>query len=261
MMIKISTEKIYNSYLIESYDYNNVKKSIKEFAILVGFDKNLVEANTHPDIVYLEYDDKIIPVSDIRNLVIDTVNYTPKVADRKLYIIYDAKNLSDITQNALLKTLEEPPTFVTFFLVTSNLNKLFDTVKSRCQILKDTVEIDYKQLLSLEYIDDALVELSNIKYSPIYLKNDFIEKVLYTENDLSNIIRLYRLALKDALLYKTTLSKNKIEMREKEEVIISIANSLTFDELGKLIDKIDRLSLINSYNVNKKLALFSFLQL
>ena len=151
-MIKFSNEKIYNAYLIETYNYENIKRAIFDFAISHGFDRHLVEAGTHPDIITLEAENSIIPLKEIRQKIINTVDFAPTLADKKFYIIYDAKNIVEASENAMLKTLEEPPEFVSFFLVTDNISSLLDTIKSRCQILKDTDDIDYKKVhnLSLE---------------------------------------------------------------------------------------------------------------
>lgn len=260
-MIKFLNDKIYNAYLIESSNYNTVKDKIMDLAINNGFDRKLVEASTHPDIVTIECIDKIIPIADLRTKIIDKVYYTPKVAERKFYIISDAKNLSEASQNAMLKTLEEPPWFVSFFLISNNVNAILSTIKSRCQLLKDTDDINYKELLSVSFFDDALLLLANIKYIAIYEKMNFVENAIESSAELLNLIRIYRLAIRDALLYKITLSKKNLLLREKEDTIISIANSLNFEEFGMLSDGLDKLSLMDNYNVNKKLAAFNFLNI
>lgn len=258
-MIYFSNNKIHNAYLIETYNYESVKKSIIDFAILHGFDKNLIDAGTHPDIVFIESKDKIIPIDTIRKEVLDTTYLTPKIADRKFYIIYDAKNIMEASENAMLKTLEEPPQFVSFFLVTDNVNALLPTTKSRCQIIKDTSDVDYKDILSLPYVDDAIRSLANIKYDLAGEKMSFIEEALSENNNLKKLIKIYRLAIRDALIYKITLSKNKMILREKEDLIIAIAETLSMEELGRLVDKLNTLSLASNYNVNKEIATLSFL--
>lgn len=258
-MIKLSTEKIYNAYIIETYNYTQVRNQLIDFAVNLGFDKRLIEAGTHPDMTFIESTDKVISIKDIREKLIDSVTLTPQIADRKIYVVYDAKNIMESTANAMLKTLEEPPEFVSIFLVTENANSLLPTIRSRCQIIKDAEDFDYKNLLELEYFDDALKTLSNIKYELAGEKTDFIDKVLNDDYNLKNLIRIYRYAVRDALVYKTTLSKKKIILREKEDYIISISESFTLEELGTLIDKLDKLSLADSYDVNKRIAALDFL--
>jgi len=258
-MIKISDEKIYNAYLIETYNYPYVKKTITDFAISQGFDRNLIEAGTHPDITFIESENKLIPIDTIREGIINNAYLSPRLADRKFYILYDAKNIMDASKNAMLKTLEEPPEFVSIFLVTSNADTLPETIKSRCQIIKDTDDLDYKKYLEVEFIDDALNILSNVKYSLPGDKMNFIENTITDDNDFKNLISIYRLALRDALIYKTTLSKKRIILREKEEAIMAIAEALSLEELGALVDKLNVLSEASAYNINKKIATFNFL--
>lgn len=259
-MIRLLDDKIYNAYMIETYNYENVKKIIIEFAVHNGFDKKLIDAGTHPDIIFLEQSDKLIPVDEVRSKIINTVNYTPKISDRKFYIIYDAKNLNEVSQNAMLKTLEEPPDFVSFFLITKNINSILYTIRSRCQVLKDNDDIDYKEILDIDYLDSAINIFANIKFETIGDKMNFVDNVVEKDVNLKKLIRIYRIIIRDALMYKITLSKKKIFLREKEEQIIQIANTFTLEELGRFIDKLDRMSLMNEYPVNKKLVAFNFLE-
>src|SRR3954470_7903862 len=71
-------------------------------------------------------------IDDIRE-IIDAVRYTPVSARYKIYIIDEVHMLSKQAFNGLLKTLEEPPQHVKFFLATTEVNKVPVTVLSRCQ--------------------------------------------------------------------------------------------------------------------------------
>lgn len=260
-MINFSNEKIHNAYLIETYNYESIKSNIIDFAEKFGFDQKLIEAGTHPDIFFIESEDKTISVDTIRNDVIDKIYFTPKIAERKFYIIYDAANIKEESQNAMLKTLEEPPDFVSIFLVTKNISKLLDTIKSRCQIIKDTEDVNYEKILTLSYIDDAFKIIGNLKYDSPGDKMKFVDEVLDEDTNLNNFIKLFRLIIRDSLIYKTTLSKNHLLLKGKEELISSIAYTYSLEEFGKLADKLDDLSYAcNQYNVNKKIAAFNFLE-
>ncbi len=90
-------------------------------------------AGIHPDISTLSPQEGRagILVGQARELRSDAF-VIPNEADRKVYIIDPADKLNPQAQNALLKVLEEPPSFVTFLLVTDNANALLETVRSRC---------------------------------------------------------------------------------------------------------------------------------
>ena len=70
-------------------------------------------------------------VDDVRELI-DTVAYPPSIAEKKVYIIDEVHMLSQGAFNALLKTLEEPPSHVIFIFATTDPNKIPKTILSRC---------------------------------------------------------------------------------------------------------------------------------
>ncbi len=74
-------------------------------------------------------------IDDIRELR-ERVKLAPSVGKRKIYIVDEVHMLTNEAFNALLKTLEEPPAHVTFILCTTELHKVPDTIKSRCQVCK-----------------------------------------------------------------------------------------------------------------------------
>lgn len=90
-----------------------------------------VSEQMHPDVVRIPPDVKI---SDLRRILADISVY-PSEGGRKVYIIDDAENLGALQQNALLKSLEEPPDFVVFILICRSAESLMQTVRSRCVIL------------------------------------------------------------------------------------------------------------------------------
>ena len=156
-MISIPKNRIYNAYIIETYNYESAKKAIKEFAILNGFEKAYVDTDNHPDIFYLETEENI-KIETIRRDIVESSIYAPKIANYKIYVIYDAVNMEVRAEDTILKTLEEPPDFDIFFLVTSNANKFLETIRSRCFIIKDQEENDYKKLLELDYMKDLYLK-------------------------------------------------------------------------------------------------------
>ena len=95
-----------------------------------------IARGVHADMVILEPGDtgtiKIEPVRD----VIDRANYRPFEGRRRVVIIDEADALVDAAQNALLKTLEEPPRASVFILVSSMPDLLLSTVRSRCRPLR-----------------------------------------------------------------------------------------------------------------------------
>jgi DNA polymerase-3 subunit delta' len=95
-----------------------------------------IARGTHPDIVVVEPGDSgAIKIDQIRD-VIDRASYRPFEARRRLVIADDADAMLDAAQNALLKTLEEPPPASVFVLVSAMPDLLLPTVRSRCPRLR-----------------------------------------------------------------------------------------------------------------------------
>lgn len=94
-------------------------------------------------------------VDNIREIV-DEVSYSPAEGKYKVYIIDEVHMLSIGAFNALLKTLEEPPSYVIFILATTEVHKLPITILSRCQ------RYDFKRI-SIDTISDRLQELMKLE--------------------------------------------------------------------------------------------------
>ena len=98
--------------------------------------KSCIEFNTHnnPDFTVIEADGNTIKTDQIRELV-KKVYEKPIVSNKKVYIINDSNLMTKEAQNSLLKTLEEPPAYMTIILVGRNESSFLTTIKSRCTIL------------------------------------------------------------------------------------------------------------------------------
>ena len=81
--------------------------------------------------INLADDENSIKIDTIRELQ-KKIQELPIVSNRKVYIINDSEYMTKDAQNCLLKTLEEPPSFVTLILIVSNENMILNTIKSRC---------------------------------------------------------------------------------------------------------------------------------
>lgn len=88
-----------------------------------------------PDIFTIEKNGASVKVDQIRELG-QGVRYLPNELDHKIYIIEDTHTMTAQAQNALLLTLEEPPSYIIFFLLCEAEEKLLETVKSRAPILR-----------------------------------------------------------------------------------------------------------------------------
>ena len=109
------------------------------------------ELGTHPDDIYEIDAASNRGIDDVRALR-DAVHTLPFHSVYKIYIIDEVHMLTKEAFNALLKTLEEPPKHVIFILATTEIEKLPETIVSRCEVYrfkKPTIEILSKQVLSV----------------------------------------------------------------------------------------------------------------
>ncbi len=163
---------------------------IGKFSLAKEFAKELLHTDNvdnHPDfkVISKMEDKKDILVEQVRRELIDDVYVVPAAGDRKVYIIDDAESLNIASQNTLLKTLEEPPRYITIILVASNISAFLTTILSRVnQIpfegvskneLKQFVYEKYNTSLSdniLDYLDGSIGNAINL------IENNTQEKLL-----------------------------------------------------------------------------------
>ena len=105
------------------------------------------EGGNHPDIIWVTHEKpNSISVDDIREQVNNTIMIKPYQGPYKVYVIDHADIMTPQAQNALLKTIEEPPQYAVIMLLTENAEMLLPTIASRCVMLK------------LRYIRDILIK-------------------------------------------------------------------------------------------------------
>lgn len=108
------------------------------------------DADVHPDYKVIMPQKNVISIEQIRDLIED-IYKKPYISDRKVYLLSDAQTMTMQAQNALLKTLEEPPIYSVIILLTTNIDSLLPTVTSRCLIYK-------LKPLSASIIERVLIE-------------------------------------------------------------------------------------------------------
>jgi DNA polymerase-3 subunit delta' len=111
----------------------------------------LLDPSPHPDLVWLAPRGAQHLVEEVRERVIRAAAYRPFEGGKRVFVVEDAEAMRDESQNALLKTLEEPPEFVHLILLSSEPEALLETIASRCQ------PVDFAPL-SAEVLEAALGE-------------------------------------------------------------------------------------------------------
>jgi DNA polymerase III subunit gamma/tau len=92
----------------------------------------MITVGTHPDVIEMDAASDS-GVDDVREKIVEVVSYAPMMAKYKVFIIDEVHDLSAKAFDALLKTVEEPPSHLVFILATTEFNKVPATIRSRCQ--------------------------------------------------------------------------------------------------------------------------------
>ncbi len=96
----------------------------------------LLDPSPHPDLVWLAPRGAQHLVEEVRERVIRAAAYRPYEGGKRVFVVEAAEAMRDESQNALLKTLEEPPQYVHLILLSSEPGALLETIASRCQTVE-----------------------------------------------------------------------------------------------------------------------------
>lgn len=200
-------------------------------------------------------------VDEVRKLI-ETVNYLPTKLNKKIYIIDEAHMLSNSAWNALLKTIEEPPSHVIFIFATTEVNKIPMTIISRCQRF-DFAQLNLDSLVELitfvtnkENIlisNDACIKIAQLSEGSARDCLSILQQVAnYSDNNITieHINEIFGLM---ALDFKIDLLNSFGEPSKINEVVVSLENNVSnYLMLAKdLIDILmDKLIYIKTNNVN-----------
>ena len=209
-------------------------------------------------------------VDDVRD-IIDEVNKKPFEGDKKVIIIHQGNKLTIQAQNALLKTIEEPPTEVYIIILCESLELILDTIKSRCEIYKLTPLTKdelYKYIAIKGYDYSEEKKSSAIAFSEgipgridryfsdtelqdlrdkivdllLQLTNNEIEAILEKEEQLvsykqnkEEVINVLSSFIRDILVNKEVYNENLIINRDKIKEIERLTNEMSFKKLNKML--------------------------
>jgi len=197
---------------------------------------------------------KFFSVDQVRT-IIEEVNKKPYESDKKVIILHNADKMTSQAQNALLKTIEEPPVGVFLILLCEKKENILDTIKSRCQAYKlsRVSDDDIEKFLTRENLNISSKDIETAKVFSDGIPGraeDFINNSLYSEIR-ETIIRMFIESnendLPTFLKYKDFLVKNKDIWQEVLTCILSyVRDIIIYKEVGKddLIINVDKLDSI-----------------
>lgn len=250
-----------------------------------------VLSGNHPDLIYVTHEKpNSIGVDDIREQINDTIMVRPYSSYYKIYIVDEAEKMTQQAQNALLKTIEEPPSYAIILLLTTNQESFLPTILSRCVQLKlkplrDFVVKSYLtealhvpendaevyaafargnlgKAIALassedfkEIREEVLHLLKYIKQMDISELLDYIRKLKEDNLDISECLDFMQLWYRDVLLYKVTKDMNLLVFKDEYRTVNEISMNSGYDGLEKILEAIDKAKQRLDANVNMELAM------
>ena len=247
-------------------------------------------SGNHPDVIFPGHEKPtVIGVDDVRTQIIGDIQIKPYCSPYKIYIVDEAQKLSVQAQNALLKTIEEPPAYGIILLLTTNAAAMLETILSRSIVLNmKPVEseaftsymrekgVDEDKIPTLEKFSQGNIGkglklaqsddfISMIQTIMLLLKT--ASKMPFSEL-LESIAKLeeYKLSIKDCfgfmqmwyrdiLIFKATRDPNLLIFAEEYSAINKVAQTCGYNEINRILEAINTASARLDANVNFQLTL------
>lgn len=299
----IEMDKVSHAYMINGSTGSGKLRIAKAFAAALQCEKGGSDAccechackqslsENHPDIIRLVREKiSTIGVNEVREQINNDVSVKPYSGRYKIYIIEDAQLMTAQAQNALLKTIEEPPEYAVFLLLTSNKDALLQTITSRCVTLNlrpvntrlireyllknfDLSEYDANVCAAFaqgnvgkaeklansdkfnKLKDEAMELLKDISSKEIY---DVIEEVKYLTEfkvDIEDYLDILMIWYRDILLFKATQNANGVVFQEEINYIKAMASKSSYPGIEAVIQALEKAKERLRANVNFDLTM------
>ena len=299
----IATNKVSHAYIING-ERNAGKEFIaRVFAMTLQCEKGETEpcgechsckqalGNNQPDIIYISHEKpNTIGVEDIRVQINGDIAIKPYSSPRKIYIINEGEKMTPQAQNALLKTLEEPPEYAVILILTTNVETMLPTVLSRCVVLnmkpvsdrlvkkylmEQLAVPDYKANISVAFArgnigkakmlasseefekvkDEAITLVKNINDMEISEIVKAIKKISEYKFDVNDYLDILMAWYRDVLLFKATKDVNSLVFKEDIQQIMRMSDRSTYEGIEQIVNALQSAKKRLEANVNFELTM------
>ncbi|HHW56315.1 MAG TPA: DNA polymerase III subunit delta' [Clostridia bacterium] len=300
----ISQNKISNAYLFVGEEGLGKRFMAEYFAMMVNCKGEGVKPcfkcsscvkmlnKNHPDVFFIDPEGDSIKVETPRYIT-NEINIKPYESYKKIFIIDKVNKMTIAAQNAFLKTLEEPPLYGLFILITPQPEGLLPTIVSRCNMIRFNKEnenvikeylmgeynIPEKEAKTLAHIADGNFEEADKLVSKEYLdfrKNTLeeIEKIFKmkefevldefwffdkNKENIEEILKIFLSYVRDLLIFKVTKDTTFIRNIDFLDRIQKLESKLTVKKLSTIINRIEQFNSQLHSNVNYQLAVENLL--
>ena len=299
----ISAKKISHAYIINGEKSSGKEFIARVFAMTLQCEKGGTEpcqechsckqalSDNQPDIIYVSHEKpNTISVDDIRAQINNDIAIKPYSSPYKIYIIPDAEMMTVQAQNAILKTIEEPPEYAVIMLLTENAEALLPTIRSRCVMMKlrnikdqlvkkylmEQMEIpDYKadvcvafaqgnmgkaiMLATSEYFNEIKEEvvhlLRNIDEMNVSELMDAVKKCMTYKMEINDYLDMIAIWYRDVLIYKATKNVDRVVFSDQLRYIKARASKSSYEGIENILYAIEKAKARLKANVNFELTM------
>lgn len=248
-------------------------------------------SHNQPDIIRVSHEKpNTVGVEDIRTQINRNIAIKPYSSPRKIYIMNEGEKMTPQAQNALLKTLEEPPDYAVILILTTDTSALLPTILSRSIVLTMKPVVDglvKKYLMDVEKIPDYKADISvsfargnigkarilasseefdNIKEEATKLLkyiNEMeiaevvaaIKKINEYKLDVNDYLDILSIWYRDVLLFKATNDVNHLIFKEEIKYIRKVADKSAYEGIEAIIEALEKAKSRLNANVNFELTM------
>ena len=299
----VEKEQVSHSYIFAGEKGSGKKLLAKLFAMTLQCEEHKKEpcmhcsscrkamSRNHPDIIYVDHvKPTSIGIEEIREQLVSDVEIKPYTGPYKIYIVDEAEKMTIQAQNALLKTIEEPPAYAVILLLANNNTGLLPTITSRCvtlnfkpvrdevirKYLMEELQIpDYRADICAAFsqgnvgkakrlaLSDSFGEmlehaLHMVKYISEMEPSDLVEdlkKINTYKMDIQDYLDLLTVWYRDVLMFKVTKDMNLLIFKDEYKMINETGEKVDYAGLEAILAAIDTARTRLNANVNMELAM------
>ena len=244
-----------------------------------------------PDFIYVSHEKpNTISVDDVRKQINDDIALKPYSSKFKIYIVDEAEKMNVQAQNALLKTMEEPPSYAVILLLTVNADSFLPTILSRCvrldlkpvsdekirkylieqkQVSKDQADIcvafaqgNVGKAIRLsdsenfnEMKNSAISLIKRLDEIDLHGMMEAVKKITDYKLEINDYFDFIMIWYRDVLLYKATADANRLIFRDEVYSIKKAASHSSYEGIETILTALDKAKDRLRANVNFELLI------
>lgn len=295
--------KVSHAYILNAPESSGKRMIAEAFAAALQCEKKEADpcgkcsscrravSHNHPDIIYVQHEKpNTIGVDDIRVQINQDIAVKPYSSPYKIYIVDEAEKMNIQAQNALLKTIEEPPAYGVILLLTTNADTFLPTILSRCIrldlkpvaddklkdfLMKKCGVVDYQADICVgfsqgvvgkaitlassthfnEIKDAALQLLKRVKDIDLSEMIGAVKHVSEYKLDINDFFDIMMIWYRDVLLYKATADVNGLIFKDEVYEIKKQANTSSYHGIELMLEGLEKAKTRLNANVNFELVI------